>query len=118
MFAPDLVKPEWSVRTQATDDVYYKSSHAPRLDLAVGPFNVTNGSKRDDLACIGEHQRSPCGGLSRPARLRQYRRDAVMRGLEAARRLKKGQAPPFHGTDSRPAWALMPYAAIETPVGC
>jgi hypothetical protein len=48
MFDSDLVKSEWSVRAEATDDVYDKLSYAPRLDLAVGPFNVTKGRKEDD----------------------------------------------------------------------
>jgi hypothetical protein len=59
MFDPDLVKSEWSVRTDATDGVYDESSYAPRLDVAVGPFNVTNGRKECDLARIGEYRGHP-----------------------------------------------------------
>lgn len=59
MFDPDLVKSEWSVRADATDDVYDKSSYAPRLDLAVGPFNVTKDRKGDDLGRINEYQQHP-----------------------------------------------------------
>lgn len=59
MFDPDLVKLEWSLRTEATDGVFDRSSYAPRLDLAVGPFNVTKDGKEDDLGRIIQYQRHP-----------------------------------------------------------
>lgn len=57
IFGPDLVKSEWSVRTDATDKVFDRSTYAPRLDIAVGPFNVTRERKDDDLASIDEYGR-------------------------------------------------------------
>ena len=59
LFSDDLVKSEWSVRTAATDRVFDKSIYSPRLDIAVGPFNVTRDRKNDDLAAIGEHAHHP-----------------------------------------------------------
>ncbi|WP_454624849.1 hypothetical protein [Bradyrhizobium cenepequi] len=59
MFDPELVKSEWSVRAGATDDVYDRTSYAPRLDLAVGPFNLTQENKAADLARIAEFQGHP-----------------------------------------------------------
>jgi hypothetical protein len=59
IFGPDLVKSEWSVRTDATDKVFDRSTYAPRLDVAVGPFNVTRDRKNDDLARIGEYGYHP-----------------------------------------------------------
>lgn len=54
MFDPALVKPEWSVRTNATDGVYDKATYAPRLELAVGPFSVTRERKNADLSGIAD----------------------------------------------------------------
>ncbi|MDA9474704.1 hypothetical protein XI03_09335 [Bradyrhizobium sp. CCBAU 65884] len=59
LFGPDLVKSEWSVRTDATDKVFDRSTYAPRLDIAVGPFNVTRERKHDDLASIDDYGRHP-----------------------------------------------------------
>jgi hypothetical protein len=58
VFGEGLVKSEWSVRTDATDGVFDRSVYSPRLDIAVGPFNVTRDQKNNDLAGIanyGEH---------------------------------------------------------------
>jgi hypothetical protein len=59
MFPRDMVRSEWSVRTDATDEIFDRSTYAPRLDVAVGPFNVTRDRKDDDLASIGDHQHHP-----------------------------------------------------------
>jgi hypothetical protein len=59
IFGDDLVKSEWSVRTAATDKVFDKSTYSPRLDIAVGPFNVTRDRKSNDLAAIEEHAHHP-----------------------------------------------------------
>jgi hypothetical protein len=58
MIDADHVKSEWSVRTDATDDVYDKSSYAPRLDLAIGPFNVSS-EREANVQLILHHQRHP-----------------------------------------------------------
>lgn len=54
----DRVQSEWSVRSGATDDVYDKASYAPRLDLAVGPFNVSS-DREANVATINRHHRHP-----------------------------------------------------------
>lgn len=59
VFPPDLVKSEWSVRTDATDDVFGRGFYAPRLDIAVGPFNVTRERKESDLARIERYGHHP-----------------------------------------------------------
>jgi hypothetical protein len=59
IFSDDLVKSEWSVRTAATDKIFDKSTYSPRLDIAVGPFNVTRDRKNEDLAEIEEHAQHP-----------------------------------------------------------
>jgi len=59
LFPPDLVKSEWSVRSQATDDVFGRALYAPRLDIAVGPFNVTREHKDADLQSIDRYGQHP-----------------------------------------------------------
>jgi hypothetical protein len=59
VFGDDLVKSEWSVRTNATDKVFDQSTYSPRLDIAVGPFNVTRDQKNDDLAGIAHYGGDP-----------------------------------------------------------
>jgi hypothetical protein len=56
---PGLVKSEWSVRTDATDEVYDQSTYAPRLDLAVGPFNVSRDRRHADVELIRRYQPHP-----------------------------------------------------------
>lgn len=56
IFAAGNVKSEWSVRTRATD-TFKKSNrsvYAPRLDLAVGPFNSSIENVHQDLDRIIE----------------------------------------------------------------
>lgn len=59
LFGSELIKSEWSVRTDATDKVFDRTTYAPRLDIAVGPFNVTREQKEDDLASIGRYGDHP-----------------------------------------------------------
>jgi hypothetical protein len=40
-FDPDLVKSEWSARKLAADAFADPTTYAPRLDIAVGPFNLS-----------------------------------------------------------------------------
>lgn len=54
VFDPSLVKTEWSVRNNATD-VFASSNqsvYAPRLDVAVGPFNPTIVNIDEDVRAI------------------------------------------------------------------
>jgi hypothetical protein len=57
LFGADLVHSEWSVRKRAADTFREVASYAPRLDIAVGPFNTTReGRHRDaDAICNFEH---------------------------------------------------------------
>jgi hypothetical protein len=48
LFPVELVKMEWSVRSGADDAFADISSYAPRLDLAIGPFNVTFRNREED----------------------------------------------------------------------
>ncbi|MDF0579232.1 hypothetical protein [Bradyrhizobium yuanmingense] len=59
LFPAELVKSEWSVRSDATDEVFGRGFYAPRLDLAVGPFNVTREYKDADLESIDRYGRHP-----------------------------------------------------------
>jgi hypothetical protein len=51
-FGPDLVKSEWSVRKGAADTFGDIASYAPRLDIAVGPFNTTFEDRNRDAEAI------------------------------------------------------------------
>jgi len=57
LFGSELVHSEWSVRRGAADTFSDVASYAPRLDIAVGPFNTTHeGRQRDaDAICSFEH---------------------------------------------------------------
>jgi hypothetical protein len=70
MMSADHVKSEWSVRADATDDVYDKASYAPRLDLAVGPFNVSS-EREANVELIRRHQRHPLVAALRGEVIRQ-----------------------------------------------
>jgi hypothetical protein len=52
LFGPGLVRSEWSVRQGASDTFDDIASYAPRLDVAVGPFNVTRESRYEDADAI------------------------------------------------------------------
>jgi hypothetical protein len=57
-FGPELVVSEWSVRKGADDTFGDTESYAPRLDIAVGPFNTTHRNRDMDAAAI-HHFRHP-----------------------------------------------------------
>jgi hypothetical protein len=52
LFDPQLVKKEWSVRKGAADTFGDAASYAPRLDIAVGPFNMTLRNREQDAYAI------------------------------------------------------------------
>ena len=52
LFGPELVKYEWSIRTGAEDTFRDPTSYAPRLDIAVGPFNPTFRNREHDSNAI------------------------------------------------------------------
>jgi hypothetical protein len=54
----DLVAREWSARGGAEDAFADVMSYAPRLDIAVGPFNCTFKRRFDDAAVILETDHS------------------------------------------------------------
>jgi hypothetical protein len=51
-FGPELVVSEWSARKGADDTFGGVGSYAPRLDIAVGPFNTTHRNRDQDAAAI------------------------------------------------------------------
>ncbi len=51
-FDPLQVVSEWSVRREATDAFDDAASYAPRLDVAVGPFNTTFENRHDHAVAI------------------------------------------------------------------
>lgn len=59
IFGADNVYSEWSVRHRAEDDVYDRQSYAPRLDLSVGPFNVTRIRRDVDRMAIEQSAAHP-----------------------------------------------------------
>jgi hypothetical protein len=52
LFGADVVKSEWSVRLGATDVFGNRALYAPRLDVAVGPFNSTRERAHEDALRI------------------------------------------------------------------
>lgn len=49
LFDPELVRPEWSVRRDATDAFHdHRVAYGPRLDIAIGPFNVSLENRQQD----------------------------------------------------------------------
>jgi len=58
LFDPGLVKLEWSVRKGAADVFKDKASYAPRLDMAVGPFNLTIQNREKDANAIWNFRHS------------------------------------------------------------
>lgn len=51
-FGSDLVQQEWPIWKGASDDWAKKMTYAPRLDIAVGPFNLTSENKEHDIQKI------------------------------------------------------------------
>lgn len=51
-FGPEQVVSEWSVRRGAADTFGDAATYAPRLDIAVGPFNTTFQNRHDDAGSI------------------------------------------------------------------
>jgi hypothetical protein len=51
-FDPTLIIKEWSVRKGAADAFGDSASYAPRLDIAVGPFNLTFQDRASDADAI------------------------------------------------------------------
>jgi hypothetical protein len=49
---PDSVVWEWSVRKGASDTFGDEATYAPRLDLAIGPFNTTFENRYEDARTI------------------------------------------------------------------
>lgn len=47
-----IVKREWSIARSAASDIFKNKRYAPRLDLAVGPFNETTDSAPVDAEKI------------------------------------------------------------------
>lgn len=52
LFDSGLVHSEWSIRKGATDTFNEVASYAPRLDIAVGPFNTSREGRDRDAAAI------------------------------------------------------------------
>ncbi len=46
------VKKEWSISSNATDAFSVNGIYAPRLDIAVGPFNVEEGNRLSEIATV------------------------------------------------------------------
>ncbi|MCK5510347.1 hypothetical protein KAI65_02275 [Candidatus Parcubacteria bacterium] len=51
------IKTEWAVSRKSTDSFRLKSNYAPRLDIAIGPFNVGNHITTFDIE--REYDKSP-----------------------------------------------------------
>jgi hypothetical protein len=51
-FDPEQVVSEWSVRRGASDAFGDAATYAPRLDIAVGPFNTTFQNRHTDAVAI------------------------------------------------------------------
>lgn len=64
-FGNDLVIREWSVRRGATDAFRDALSYAPRLDIAVGPFNTSFENWGRDSAVIRDARHPIIDGLKR-----------------------------------------------------
>lgn len=61
IFGSDLVIREWSVGKGATDAFLHAGTYAPRLDIAVGPFNI-NRDVGQNLAAIHAKTKHPLVG--------------------------------------------------------
>ncbi|HEX3944952.1 MAG TPA: hypothetical protein VHW69_12770 [Rhizomicrobium sp.] len=58
MMADGLIHREWSIRAGADDVFADVDAYAPRLDIALGPFNTTFGRRHEDAEIIRQF-RSP-----------------------------------------------------------
>jgi hypothetical protein len=67
IFGENAVKSEWSVRHGAADAFSDLALHAPRLDVAVGPFNVTRENALEDARQIASLEQHLTQCWSRPA---------------------------------------------------
>lgn len=52
LFEPGQVVPEWNMRKGATDAFQDAASYAPRLDVAIGPFNLSFQDREQDAERI------------------------------------------------------------------
>jgi hypothetical protein len=59
IFGADNVRSEWSIRSDAEDGFNDPAAYAPRVDISVGPFNVTTVSVEHDVGTIVEASRHP-----------------------------------------------------------
>ncbi len=60
IFPADSVKREWSIWNSARDDFRRtKKMYAPRLDIAVGPFNTSTENRHFDTTVIQNLNRHP-----------------------------------------------------------
>ncbi len=59
LFSPELVEKEWSIWKDAKDRWRNRQSYAPRLDIAVGPFNLTSENRHRDTTAIRGFERHP-----------------------------------------------------------
>jgi hypothetical protein len=59
IFGESEVKSEWSVRREAVDAFTNIGLYAPRLDIAVGPFNVTRENAVEDARRIVSFEQHP-----------------------------------------------------------
>ena len=58
VFGNQTVIPEWSVAKDAADMFHGRGTYAPRLDIAVGPFNITPNVE-DNLRAIDSRAEHP-----------------------------------------------------------
>ncbi len=49
-FSPELVIPEWNVSKNSQDDFNNDEYYAPRVDIAIGPFNINRELEQNNLA--------------------------------------------------------------------
>lgn len=54
IFDRDRVQSEWNIRVKASDRFIEPTTYAPRVDIAVGPFNPTSDLVRHDVGKIYE----------------------------------------------------------------
>ena len=59
IFVPQDVKREWSIWENSKDAWKRRSAYAPRLDLALGPFNLTATNKDRDIEIIKDAANNP-----------------------------------------------------------
>lgn len=69
VFRREDVCREWSIRDRATDTFRDIDTYAPRLDIAVGPFNVTWNSRLDHARIIRDVDHPIVGRLLEAMRI-------------------------------------------------